>query len=98
MASELKVVWTDEAERQLDDLYSFILLRWTEREAMNMLLAVKTFEETIAKHPEAFREAPQRPGCRLALAHPNLTMVYRHRADEIIILSVFDNRSDDGFR
>ncbi len=98
MASERKVVWTNEAERQLDELYSFIVFRWTEREAMNMLLAVKACEEMLAKHPEAFREAPQRPGCRLALAHPNLTVVYRHQAHEVIILSVFDNRSDDGFR
>jgi len=98
MASECKVVWTKEAEQQLDDLHAFILLRWTHREATNMLLAVKACEEMISRHPQAFREAPQRPECRLALAHPNLTVVYRHQADEVVILSVFDNRSDDGFR
>jgi len=98
MASDIPVIWTVEAEDNLDELRDFLLQRWTNKEVFRMLQAIKACESIIAKHPEAFKESSLRPGCRLALAHPNLTMVYRYEAEQIVVVALFDNRADDPFR
>ena len=63
-----------------------------------MLHLIKDCEAIISKHPEIFKESALRSGCRLALVHPNLTMVYQMTADGIVVINLFDNRVDDGFR
>jgi len=98
MASEIQVIWTVEAEENLDSLCDFLLNRWTQKELLRMLQAIKSCESVIAQHPEAFRESSVRPGCRLVLAHPNLTLVYRFESNQIVVLALFDNRSDDPYR
>lgn len=98
MASEVVVVWTAEAEQNLDDIKEFMLLRWSDREVTRMLRSIKDCEAIISRHPDIFKESSMRPGCRLALVHPNLTMVYQIIPDGIAIINLFDNRMDDDFR
>ena len=85
MASETCVIWPAEAERNLDDIKEFLLIRWTAKEVVRMLRLIKDCEAIISKHPEIFKESALRASCRLALVHPNLTMVYQITADGIVI-------------
>ncbi len=98
MVSRIQVVWTAEAENNLEEICDFLLQRWTQKEVFQLLQAIKGCESVIAKHPKAFKESSLRPKCRLALVHPNLTMVYKVEDRQIIIIALFENRANDPFR
>jgi plasmid stabilization system protein ParE len=94
MAAPRRIEWSARAENDLERIYDFVKARWTEREAERLLDLVQEFETLISKWPNGFKRSPSNKHFRLGLVHRNTTAVYRVYRDRIMIITLFDNRSN----
>lgn len=94
MAASRSVEWTARAERDLERIHAFILSRWSEREADRLLDLVQQFELFVVLWPSGFRRSAQNKHLRLGFVHWNTTAVYRVYRDRIVIVALFDKRSN----
>lgn len=94
MAAPRKVEWTARAERDLDQIHSFLLENWSAREADRFLDLVQAFELMIAQWPNGFKRSARNKHLRLGFVHRNTTAVYRVHHDRVVIITLFDNRSN----
>jgi plasmid stabilization system protein ParE len=94
MAAPRRIEWTGRAERDLDRIYNFVLELWSGREADRLLDLVQEFEVFVARWPNGFKRSSRNKQHRLGLVHRNTTAVYRVYRDRIVIIALFDNRSN----
>ena len=94
MAAPRKVEWTARAERDLDRTHAFVLEKWSQREADHLLDLVQEFEGLIARWPNGFKRSQRNKNHRLGFVHRNTTAVYRVFSDRVVIIAMFDNRSN----
>ena len=97
MAAPRSVEWTARAERDLDRLVAFVLEHWSQREADHLLDMVQEFEALIARWPNGFRRSQRNKHHRLGFVHRNTSAVYRVYRDRVVIVAMFDNRSDEAW-
>lgn len=94
MAAPRKVEWTARAERDLERIHAFVLERWSQREADHLLDLVQEFEVLIPLWPNGFKRSQRNKHHRLGFVHRNTTAVYRVFSDRVVIITMFDNRSN----
>lgn len=97
MAVNRKVEWSARAIRDLDNIHAFVLAQWTTREADRLLDLVQDFEFLIARWPNGFKRSSRKPEYRLGIVHRNTIAVYRVFPDRIVIITLFDSRSEGGW-
>ncbi len=93
MAGERAVHWSDEAMEQVDATKAFIWQQWTEKEVEAFLDLLQRFEELVKRFPNGYERSRIYPGCRRAVIHPNVSVVYRVTGNDIEVVTVYDNRS-----
>jgi plasmid stabilization system protein ParE len=98
MAAEYRVIWSEEAIIDLQEIYDFVLRKWSLKEAERLLDLVKEFEDVIRVYPEGFKPSNSVEGVRIGHIHHNTTAVYRIQDKTIEIVTLFDNRQKEGFR
>lgn len=94
MAAPRRIEWTERAERDLERIHAFVLERWSEREATHLLDLVQEFEWFVARWPHGFKRSQRHPHHRLGFVHRNTTAVYRAYRDRVVIIAMFDNRTN----
>jgi len=94
MAAPRKVEWTVRAERDLELIHAYVLEHWSQREADHLLDLVQEFEVLIALWPNGFKRSQRHKAHRLGFVHRNTTAVYRVYRDRVVIIAMFDNRSN----
>ena len=94
MAAPRKVEWTARAERDLERIHASVLDRWSQREADHLLDLVQEFEVLISLWPNGFKRSQRNKEHRLGFVHRNTTAVYRVYRNRVVIVAMFDNRSD----
>jgi plasmid stabilization system protein ParE len=98
MAAKYSLQWSVRAGQDLDNIYNFLLLTWTQKEAANFLDLVFQFEETVLKHPQIFPHSKKIRSCRIALIHQNVSAVYKITGTRIFIVTLIDNRAKSRYR
>ena len=98
MAVEYRVIWSEEAVSDLQEIYDFVLRNWSVKEAERLLDLVKEFEDVISIYPEGFKPSNSVDGVRIGHIHQNTTAIYRIQEKSIEIVTLFDNRQNEGFR
>ncbi|MFN6116219.1 MAG: type II toxin-antitoxin system RelE/ParE family toxin [Flavobacteriales bacterium] len=93
MGVERTVLWSDEAMENVDMIKAFILQRWTEREVSAFLDLLYGFEELVKRFPNGYERSRNYTGCRRAVIHANVSVVYRVTGSQIEVVTVYDNRS-----
>ncbi|MBS1583317.1 MAG: type II toxin-antitoxin system RelE/ParE family toxin [Bacteroidetes bacterium] len=94
MGAPLKIEWTERAAADVASIHAFLLRGWGEREAERFLDDVQTFERLIAQWPRGFKRSLRNKHLRLGIIHRNTLAVYRVFQHKVVILTVFDSRSD----
>ena len=82
----MRVVWTEPAERSLDDIVNFIAID-NPAAAMRMDELMRDAGSRLADMPNRGRRGPL-PGTRELLVHPHYFLVYRIENDAVEILAV----------
>jgi plasmid stabilization system protein ParE len=93
MGKKVEVEWSIRAEADLDNIYNYLLIHWTEKEADYFLELALEFQNLIAQYPGAFPKSRKRKSYRIGLIHRNVTALYIVNPGKITILSLVDNRS-----
>jgi plasmid stabilization system protein ParE len=94
MAKRLNVSWTEESKIQVDSIVEYLRDKWTEKEVDEFLDLLLHFEKTISQFPKTFKESWHYKGCRLGFVHRHVTAIYKISRSTIVVLTVFDNRSN----
>ncbi|MBV6403911.1 MAG: type II toxin-antitoxin system RelE/ParE family toxin [Flavobacteriales bacterium] len=82
-----------EAKDQVDVIKEYVRSHWSEREEEVILDLLHEFERSVARFPKGYQASSLYPGCRRAVIHPNISVVYRVSRNTIEVVTVYDNRS-----
>jgi plasmid stabilization system protein ParE len=93
MQNGLKIKWTEEAINNLEDILSYLKIRWTTREINRFFIKLEKQLIILSLFPEAF------PRSQINFVHrcvfsKQLTIYYSVENENLVILSLFDNRRD----
>lgn len=94
MEGKFEVEWTPESKIQIDLIVRYLREDWSEREVDDFLDLLFHFQKTIAQFPNAFKKSKTFRGCRAGFVHKNITAVYYILKEKIVVITVFDNRSN----
>ncbi len=94
MGVERTVFWSDQSMENVDMIKAFILQQWTEKEVSAFLDLLYGFEELVKRFPNGYERSRKYPGCRRAVIHANVSVVYCSTGSQIEVVTVYDNRSD----
>ena len=98
MAEPRSIKWSLRAETKLLQIYNYLKVNWSEKDAENFLDMIQEFESLVSMFPKAFPESKKFPGSRLGLIHKYLTAVYLVTKRQIFVVTIFDNRMKNDFR
>mgnify|MGYP001495070676 FL=1 len=93
MAAKRTVYWSLEAKDQVDSIKAFLQHNWSMREEQAFLDLLQEFERLVSQFPKGYQASARYPGCRRAVIHPNVSVVYRMNGSTIEVVTVYDNRS-----
>ncbi len=95
MGAKHKVQWSGEAEQRIDNVYNYLLEKWTAREANNFLDLLIRFEKRVASFPEMYPASERFKGCRKAVIHPHISVIYKVQRGVVYVATLIDNRADN---
>lgn len=91
MKSGYKLFWTPRADRELDEVISYLEENWTDKEIQNLALKLDDVLEIIANNPYVFQVSDLRLDVRRAVVAKYNSLYYRINNDSIEILSFYNN-------
>lgn len=93
MAAKRTVYWSLQANEQVEAIKEFLRSNWSVREEGAFLDLLQGFERLVSQFPKGYQVSALYPGCRRAVIHPNVSVVYRMNGNTIEVVTVYDNRS-----
>ena len=94
MRNKLDVIWSAESIQRTDQIIKFLNDKWTNKEIINFLEDLKSFEEIVSNFPEIYPESQIKKGYRRAVINRQTSVLYSIENKSILIHSLFDNRQD----
>ena len=62
MRNKLDVIWSAESIQRTDQIIKFLNDKWTNKEIINFLEDLKSFEEIVSNFPEIYPESQIKKG------------------------------------
>ena len=94
MRSRFEVFWSGESILRTDQILKYISENWTEKEALNFLTDLKSFEEIVSYFPEIYPKSQIKKGCLRAVINKQTSIIYSIEKGSILIHTLFDNRQN----
>jgi plasmid stabilization system protein ParE len=82
------------AEKKLENLFVFLVEKWSLKVKNNFILKLDKSLERIQKLPESFPESDIIRGLRKCVVTKQTTIFYSYSDTAIYIVTIFDNRKD----
>ena len=98
MADQLEIHWSAKAVRDLDNIFKYLELTWTQKEVTNFTSKLNKALALISKRPKLFSLTNYRKNLRRCVLNKQTTIYYQERDAEIFIIALFDNRQDPAKR
>tara|TARA_Y100001001_G_scaffold123525_1_gene121863 strand:- start:1055 stop:1354 length:300 start_codon:yes stop_codon:yes gene_type:complete len=73
----VRVVWTYEAKKSFDGIFDYLMIVWSQKEAIAFIDLVEATIEKIKSYPKLFKISPYNNASREALLTKHTTMFYR---------------------
>lgn len=89
-----KVVWTAEAESQLDETIEYLENNWSEKEIQNFFNRLEKSISAIKIAPHQYKKSSRKIGAREFQLSKQTTIFYSFNETEIIILLLWSNRKN----
>lgn len=87
-----KVVISKTAEKKLDQLFDFLILKWSVAVKRKFVQKLDASIEIIKKQPESFPESKKGKGLRKCVITKQTTLYYRYNSERIHVVTIFDTR------
>lgn len=91
MKSTYKIVWSTKATKEFDDIYDYLLEKWTAKECDRLVKSTNFVLNFIKNNPFAYPKI-RKSAVRKAIILKYNTLYYKVKKDEIEILFFFSNR------
>ena len=94
MKNGYKILWTDNALKELEQTIEYLEENWTERELRNLAESLEETITLISQNPLMFQSSKKKKDIRRAVILSLNSLYYRVSKDSVEILSFFGNRQN----
>ncbi len=94
MKNGYKILWTDNALKELEQTIEYLKENWTERELRNLAESLEETITLISLNPLIFQSSKKKKDIRRAVILTLNSLYYRVSEDSVEILSFFGNRQN----
>jgi len=94
MKNGYKIVWTNKALVNLDNIIQYLTDNWTEKEIAKFFRKLDKRINIISQRPQLYPLTSNRKDVRRSVLTPQITIYYRINKQAIEILTLFDNRQN----
>lgn len=94
MVKVRKVVWSIEAQINLDSIFTYLERDWTEKEVRKFAECLENQLLLIVKGPEIYKKSLRMEGVRECQITFHNTLFYTFDDENLYIVTIFDNRQD----
>ena len=95
MKNGYSLLWTENAKSELSEIINYIATEWNEVAVRKFAKKLETALESILTMPTASPESSSKKNIRRKVINKQTSIYYKILNDEIVILSIFDNRRDN---
>ena len=92
MKNGYKILWTDNALKELENTIEYLEENWTDRELRNLALKLEETLAYISQNPNLFQPSDVKKEIRRVVILTHNTLYYRVNNNQVEILSFFSNR------
>jgi len=92
MANGYKILWTESALTELEEVEAFIIEHWTEKELKRLFKHIQLTTKLISDNPLMFPESERKKGIRKAVILKLNSLYYRIKGNQIEVLAFHANR------
>ena len=94
MKSTYKILWTDNALKELEETVIYLEENWTEKELQNLAIHLEKTLNLISQNPFIFQVYDSKKEVRRAVILTLNTLYYQIKENKIEIISFFSNRQN----
>ena len=94
MKNGYKILWTDNALKELEKTIEYLEENWTEKELQNLAQSLEETISLISQNPQIFQASKKKEDIRRAVILSLNTLYYRVSEDKVEIVSFFGNRQN----
>jgi len=88
------IYWSSEASENLDQIVSYLLRDWSEKELTNFFIRLEKQLSIITMKPELYKKSIRKAGLHECQITNHNTLFYTFDAATVYIITVFDNRQN----
>jgi plasmid stabilization system protein ParE len=92
MKNGYKILWTDNALKELEITIEYLEENWTEKELRNLALKLEEIVTLVSQNPNLFQVSDIKKEIRRVIILSHNTLYYRIADNQIEIISFFSNR------
>lgn len=90
----LKIIWSEEADFNLDSIIKYLQSNWTEKELKNFSVKLDEQISLVAQFPLLYKQSKRLQGARECVITKHNSLFYIVDKASIYILSIWDNRQN----
>jgi len=94
MKNTYKLIWSDEALKNLQGIIEYLEFNWTGREIKNFVQLLDKQLKLIERNPFLFALSDKSNGLRKSVLSKQISIYYRVMNYEVRIIALFDNRQN----
>jgi len=89
---DCKLIWTEEAISNLENILDYLTKEWTQREVNNFKKKIGRQLDLILMNPFMFPKSDYNPRLRKAVLSRQTTIFYEIRKNDIYLVYIFTNK------
>ncbi|WMJ74879.1 type II toxin-antitoxin system RelE/ParE family toxin [Cytophagaceae bacterium ABcell3] len=90
----LEVVWSEEAENQLDDIVEYLEENWTEKETEKLFKRLEDALKQVSEQLQRFKRSERKEGAREFQLSLHTTLFYSYNTERLEVLLLWPNKND----
>lgn len=94
MRSGYKLLWSDRAVLDLQNIIAYLNYKWTNKEVKNFIGRLDKRLDLIAINPKLFPKTGKRKDVRRSVLTRHITLYYKTTDNLIQVISLFDSRQN----
>jgi len=88
----LEIIWSEEADFNLDSIIKYLQSNWTEKELKKFSVKLEEQLSLISEFPLLYKQSPRLQGTHECILTKHNSLFYIVDKSSIYILSIWDNR------
>lgn len=91
MDYKYRIIWSEEAVKNLENVLDYLNRRWTQREVNNFKVKLSRLLDIISQNPRLFPISEFQPRLRKAVLSRQTTVFYEFKDRTVFLVYIFNN-------